>query len=251
MILYKGPSCIDGNEIVCLATGLNGSKNRKTGPMVQTYILLQDMPPREALQTGADVSICGNCPARNTWCYAIQGHSGMVLSRIYRHWRSGGYAHVTDPGLVLKDRLLRLGAYGDPAAVPTDVWRSATRLCRGWTGYTHQWRDCDQDLKEFCMASVDSIDEALEAQALGWRTYRVTESLDVRLPREVPCPHGPTGLQCSQCLACDGTRRSLRGSIVIEAHGSRANKFREFNRLEATNRLEQPQQPLGMLGLTH
>ena len=67
--LWRGPSRIDGKQIVLLATGaspLEGeqSGNRKTGAMVQTYIMPLDVPPSEAVATGADVSVCGDCELR-------------------------------------------------------------------------------------------------------------------------------------------------------------------------------------------
>lgn len=67
--LWRGPSRIDGEEIVLVATGaspLQGeqSGNRKTGRMVQTYILPVAVPPSEAVKTGADVSVCGDCELR-------------------------------------------------------------------------------------------------------------------------------------------------------------------------------------------
>ena len=65
VVLYEGPSQIDGAPIVMIAVGLlQGSTNTKTGAMVQTYILRQDMPPIEAVKTGADESICGGCTHR-------------------------------------------------------------------------------------------------------------------------------------------------------------------------------------------
>jgi hypothetical protein len=63
-IIYKGPSRIDGAPIVVLATYSN--RNTKTGAVVQTYILREDINPLEASKTGADASICGTCPLRGT-----------------------------------------------------------------------------------------------------------------------------------------------------------------------------------------
>ena len=45
LVLYEGPSEIDGKPIVCIAT--LDSRNRKTGNMVQTWILRQDVSPFE------------------------------------------------------------------------------------------------------------------------------------------------------------------------------------------------------------
>ena len=61
-LLYDGPSRLDRAPIIVLATGIDTpSKNQKTGPMVQTYILRKDISPSEAVRSGADYSICGNC----------------------------------------------------------------------------------------------------------------------------------------------------------------------------------------------
>lgn len=47
---------------------------------------------------------------------------------------------------------VRLGTYGDPAAVPTVVWQTVLAQSAMHTGYTHQWRTCDQTLAHWCMA---------------------------------------------------------------------------------------------------
>jgi hypothetical protein len=63
--LWRGPSRLDGAPIVAIATGLaEPSSNPKTGPMVQTWILRADSSPQEAQRTGADASVCGDCPLR-------------------------------------------------------------------------------------------------------------------------------------------------------------------------------------------
>ena len=68
--------------------------------------------------------------------------------------------------------MVRLGTYGDPAAVPASIWSDLVAYSDGHTGYTHQWRT-SPGLRGLCMASVDSEEEAIEAWALGWRTFRV------------------------------------------------------------------------------
>src|SRR5665213_63590 len=65
VIFYRGPSMLDGAPIVAIATGLRDrSANVKTGALVQTWILRDDMSPLDAARTGADSSICGACPHR-------------------------------------------------------------------------------------------------------------------------------------------------------------------------------------------
>ena len=61
-IIYNGPSLLDGQPIVVIATYSN--RNTKTGTVVQTYILCRDTNPLEASKTGADFSICGDCTMR-------------------------------------------------------------------------------------------------------------------------------------------------------------------------------------------
>ena len=58
-IIYSGPSRIDGAPIVAIAVW--DSSNRKTGSMLQTYILRSDIDPRDANKYGEDFSICGTC----------------------------------------------------------------------------------------------------------------------------------------------------------------------------------------------
>ena len=49
VVLYDGPSLIDGAPIVAIATGLIWpSLNRKTGDMVHVWIMRADLPPVEA-----------------------------------------------------------------------------------------------------------------------------------------------------------------------------------------------------------
>ena len=67
-VFWRGPSAIDGAPVVAIASGLSPvpsdqSDNDKTGPMVQTWILREDMAPIMALR-GADRSICGDCVHR-------------------------------------------------------------------------------------------------------------------------------------------------------------------------------------------
>lgn len=240
-VLWRGPSLLDGAPIVVIAVGLaNASSNRKTGAMLQTYILREDIDPIAALRTGADVSICGQCPhrgvalepgqepyadgphARRT-CYVNVGQGPLGVWRAYKRGvyasRGEGWQAIAQLG---RDRIVRLGTYGDPAAVPAFVWSELTYYAKGHTGYTHQWRTADSALRRLCMASADSLADAAEAQAAGWRTFRVAMPCDPpRAANEAVCPASAEAgrkLTCAQCLACAGAN-GRRGSIVIQAHG--------------------------------
>lgn len=251
VILYSGPSLLDGAPIVAIATGLTAkSTNRKTGAMVQTYNLRANVSPTEAVASGGDKSICGDCRHRGSKEYGANGYVKIPKKRtcyvnvgqgpqaVYRAYRAGKYPGLPDEvstvsalGKISDGRIVRLGTYGDPAAVPAHIWDSLVAYSDGYTGYTHQWRTAT-GLKGLCMASVDSFPESLEAQALGWRTFRVgLSALDsdlgpvrTRKPgdrHEVLCPASKEAgklLTCAQCLACGGAD-GRKGSIWIPAHG--------------------------------
>lgn len=227
MILYEGPSLINGKPIVAIATGMvTPSTNRKTGPMIQTWILSQSEAPHKAVKSGEDESVCGDCPARGKWCYVttFQGPRS-----IWETWKRGGYPPLDLTAFAGKP--VRLGAYGDPAAVPFHIWDSIGFQASMVTGYTHAWRYCDPMLKHYCMASADSYKDAVEARDRGWRTFRVTQSPgDKSLSREVICPASDEAgkkLTCIECGACNGTSQGRKSHIVIKAHGA-ASKLKEF-----------------------
>lgn len=231
-ILWRGASLIDGAPLVVIAVGLaSASSNRKTGGMVQTYILREDMDPVAAVRTGADASICGQCPHRGPTgdgkgrtCYVNIGQGPLGVWRAYKR---GVYIDWTARDLMPlgAGRLVRLGTYGDPAAVPTAVWSDILSAATGHTGYTHQWRTADSALREYCMASADSPQDAADAHAAGWRTFRVAMPCDPpKLDGEAICPASAEAgkkLTCDRCLACNGAN-GRKGSIVIQAHGGTA-----------------------------
>ena len=108
----------------------------------------------------------------------------------------------------------RAGAYGDPANVPIEIWRRLYQLGVQGTGYTHQWRTCNQELRNYCMASVQSHAEAIEAQNLGWRTYRVDLESIGPLIDEIFCPEQTRGISCDECLLCGGNRKHAKNIVI-------------------------------------
>lgn len=240
-IIYQGASALDGAPIVVIATGFeSGSTNRKTGSMVQTYVLRSDVDPVSAVRDGTDASICGNCTHRGTTatidgqskntgrtCYVNVGQGALA---VYRAYKRGIYPTLPEGQAPASGRKVRLGTYGDPAAAPAHVWQSLLRDSSGHTGYTHQWRSPQiQALRSICMASADSAADADEAQSQGWRTFRVGMWGEVERDRtglsESLCPASAEAgkkLTCETCLACDGAGTAKRGSIFIPAHGGTA-----------------------------
>ena len=227
VVFYRGISMLDGMDIVGIATLHSG--NRKTGDMVQTWILRADVEPHTAAKSGEDQSICGDCPLRtvngNGACYVLTFQGPRA---VYHAWTRGSYPDRTEGTVYEVDgRSVRLGAYGDPAAIPESAWRQLMVKADRWTGYTHQWRRPEfQYLRTWCMASCDTIGDVRDAIALGWGTFYVAAA-DADLTRcrvagriQIPCPYERSGITCDRCGLCAGyTQRN----IAVLAHGARAS----------------------------
>jgi len=249
IILYKGPSLIDGGPIVAIANAFRRSENKKTGTMIQVWIIREDKHPAECILDRSDFSICGDCKhrakeidgkrAKGGSCYVNLMYGPFA---IYHAYKRGTYQPFELPHLRLfKGRHVRLGAYGDPAAVPIEVWEAICSVAAGWTGYTHQWRTCDQSLARFCMASVDTPTEYREAKHMLWRTFRVRLTKTAKLaPNEMVCPASDEAgnkTDCEHCSGCSGTR-SNRKDVAIVVHGWKG-KVKNFKRTIAN--LPEPQ----------
>jgi len=61
VLLYDGPSRLNGARILIIGTAQNG--NRKIGHMLQLWII-PAISPIAAVQSGADVAVCGDCVHR-------------------------------------------------------------------------------------------------------------------------------------------------------------------------------------------
>lgn len=236
-VVYRGASMFDGAPIVAIATGFNGSDNPKTGAgLIQVYILRADIDPTLATVTGADSAICGDCVHRGKYdsegklipstrsCYVVTFRAPRVVYGGLIRGAYDDYANASRAALskLFRHRQIRLGAYGDPAAVPFATWESIMAQSNGGTGYTHAWRRFPE-LSQWCMASVDSDAERVQAKALGFRTFRVTQTGELSTERnEVLCPASVEAgkkTTCDACRACGGTNAKARADIYIPAHG--------------------------------
>lgn len=230
-ILYKGISQLDNKTPIIVVATWN-SKNTKTGDMIQTWILHARVEPHKAIRSGSDAAICGDCKYRGKYSYKlkkwieqrkcyVQVHNAPLS--VYRAYHRGKYKKA----IPLPDIPIRVGAYGDPTAVPIQVWneileKSSFRS----TGYTHQWK-LFPEFKRFLMASVDNPSEAIQAIKKGWRIFAVQHS-----PNEyknafmgglAQCPASKEAgslKTCSTCLACNGIQNGTNktASIIINPH---------------------------------
>ena len=222
-VIYEGPSMLDGVPIVVIATGFEeDSANDKTGNMIQTWILRQDVPPHHAYQNGLGASVCGGCTHfLEKTCYVEWWRAPRAVWECWHH--GAGYAKASPEDF--DGRELRLGSAGDPAAVPQWIWEAILPHVTGRTGYTHQWRDPRFSwLKGIVMASADGLRDYFDSIDAGWTPFLVK-------PKGEPDPIGAVHCaasaekgkktSCSKCQLCDGATTP----VVIEAHGKGASRY--------------------------
>jgi len=224
-IIYKGPSLLDGEPIVVIAT--DSDRNTKTGRVLQTYILREDISPLEASKTGADFSICGDCKLRGKPttdpkrkqaeerdCYVNLGQGPTI---VWKSYKRGVYPDATrkaDRMSLGHRRIVRVGTYGDPGAAPAEVWEDLLASADDYLAYTHQlgWRP------DIAMQSVDNYAQAWSQWRLGNRTYRIVADIgQLDTAHEVLCPASKEAgrrVQCNSCKLCAGYKQAKSVAIV-------------------------------------
>ena len=202
------------------------SANRKTGPMLQSYIL-----DKSSLRdTSAFGSGCASCPMVKS-CYV--GMDKFAVRRNLVENLSGersSIEFVSQEQLVdaLRGKALRFGTYGDPSFIPLEFVRELCGVLRTWTGYTHYWSNLlNTEYSQYFMASVECEETETQALALGWRVFRVLQKGAAPRPagaeKLVYCPAADLSIpehkrpQCINCGLCQGRAKGAR-SIMIEEH---------------------------------
>lgn len=219
-------------EIAVIATV--ESDNAKTGNMVQVWILNREIAPNVAIKTGEDSKICFDCPHRGDGtgkertCYVQM----RAPNSVWRAYQRGSYPYLPPAGYraAFAGRRIRFGAYGEPVLIPLGVMAEIARVADGWTGYTHQWRKAEYaGYRAFLMASCDSAMDRAQANARGWRTFRVRSESEPMMLGEIACPASEEAgkrTQCVKCGLCNGARdRDARKDIAIIVHGSGSKNF--------------------------
>lgn len=237
LLVYEGPSALNGERIAAVLT--LRSSNTKTGDVPSLWIMPADVSPIEATRSGADASVCGDCPLRPVnggGCYVVLLRGAL---RVWRTYNRGGYPSC-DPeelgAFVYGRAAIRLGAWGDPAALPATWWikfeQGLARLRRyrrpTVLGYSHLWR-LRPDLARWCMASVHTEHDASAAMSAGWRPFLATlepPASKVAGRHTFLCPasnEAGNRLTCTSCRACDGRRdgSDLRAVPWTGLHSSR------------------------------
>ena len=212
-ILFEGKSNID-----------NKTSNKKTGDMLQTWILLRDHAPNTSHKNGLYKSVCGSCPhmgSRQNSCYVKWFQAPLQVWKSYKNNRYD-YFKKSDLNLI-KGRSLRLGSAGDPTVIDLKVWKPLLDVCKNHTGYTHQWRsNFAQQYKGIVQASCDSFQDYLLASGLGFKCFYVKHK-DTKIDKKlfINCPASiemGQKSECSICSLCSGSKKD----VVINAHGSTA-----------------------------
>lgn len=154
-------------------------------------------------------------------CYAHAGTPALGLSSITRS-RERGTLNL-DMNEAIKRRaksakFIRIGALGDPGVLPWGYFYTINRLAKKHglktISYTHGWRQ-RPDLVGWTLASVESIEEAMEARKMGFSSaivLRMDPTIKgVTLPdgKWAPtCPAirkkalGQGAVKCNDCMLC-------------------------------------------------
>ena len=236
MILYNGKSLIDGKPIMAIA--VKTSSNAKTGNMIQTYIMRSDIDPLTASKSGQDYSICGNCKHRGIAnndpnkkqaaersCYVTLFHGPL---QVYKSFIKSKYTIANSNDEIsnfAQGRMVRLGTYGDPAAIPSYIWDQLLSKAKGHTAYTHQTGIKSANVRhDLFMTSADSLHDARIAWQNKRRTFRIIHVATEKQSNEIICPATPEGgnkSDCNSCGLCEGAHATAP-SIAVIKHGSGA-----------------------------
>lgn len=202
------------------------SANRKTGTMLQSYIL-DKASLRDTSVFGAG---CASCPMVKK-CYVGMDKFSVrknLVENLSGERSSIEFVSAEQLVTALTGKALRFGTYGDPSHIPLELVRALCGVLRSWTGYTHYWSNLlNAGYAQYFMASVECDDTESQARALGWRVFRVLQKNAAPRPegaeRLVYCPAADENIpehkrpQCINCGLCQGLTKGAR-SIMIEEH---------------------------------
>lgn len=242
---WAGPSGFNGEPIVAVAG--QSRENPKIRGMVELTILPSDGDVTGMRREGRDAATCGNCPRRPHSVCEARARIGLNLRKMGFNARNSKRLAkaVTPSGCYVNCKMLQImggalqrGGYdAQPLELPSEYFLRLTRFgcitalpihvawklfdgAKGWTGYTGEWRTCDQHWRHVLMASCTSMEEAREADAMGWRAY-------ISLPKGHPHPKTAGSrkvakcreFDCASCLLCSGVSGRGKCHVSITEHG--------------------------------
>lgn len=239
------------NTIVVFREGLTTNKKiaNKKEKIVQTYTFSKSqfnyiIECRKGLSKvefkkffSLDSEICGDCPfaANNKFnvakigkCYThkVMQYSGFVsmLKSISKEYESFDNIPEIDENIhsailkICNRKYVRFGTYGEPTAIGIELISEITKLCKTWTGYTHQYIRNPEYLN-FFMASVhNSHQAAMVHKRFDGRSFIASKNGD---ENGVVCPaSNEAGFKstCSKCGLCSGMNGKGKKDIKILEH---------------------------------
>jgi len=221
--------------------------NIKTGPIPTAYVVSAD-PSVDDYAAGAKAScVAVSCALLDEGCYSHSGQTKTGLASMIKALLRGADRSL-EAALATRDpdaTAARLTAIGDVGATPWLV-QMAVYACRRIEveglvviGYTHGWRLpwTTRPLRKWFRASCNTLSEADEALAAGWKVAVVLpaetdpRAKDITTPAGVKvkvCPAfvdpapGRDRVTCNGCRLCDA--RGALQVIGFPAHGSQERR---------------------------
>lgn len=221
---------------------VRNSENSKLGKMDAIYASIQSTCP-------------SSCALKEKGCYAQLSHTGITSRRLDKEARklspvsvARSVARVINEsyrgGKVPEGTIVRLNVSGDSRTIQgTRLIAKAVSLWlkrggRAAYGYTHAWKRVPRNTwkKTSILASIDSIEQAKEAQARNYAPALVVgEHISDKaylLPNSdvkwIPCPNQTRGITCEKCGLCFDSKRLFEGGfgIAFSAHGVMKNSIK-------------------------
>jgi hypothetical protein len=261
-VLWHGPSALDGAPVVLVGRAKGNGKTQGKRALVGLAVIpVQTVAAMlratadgvEGSQLGSHyrrsivatiASACGaSCNHRDGLTCYVQ-HSTMVAGEpatMARNACADGLPPLgwSDAGVAILGALVGAGSAvrfmvaGSTAALPVDVAARLTDIASDATiGYVEEWRN-RPDLRDSHMASCQTLDDAREAQASGWRVFLSgmdvpQDGSDAVLPSGFAlCPSskwreriGRESVPCTDCMLCNGAKPGdARKNILNPPHG--------------------------------
>jgi len=189
------------------------------------------------------------CPLRpwardgQIMCYAHAGTPLMAFSSATKSVANGADRSLESAieNRSASARIIRVGAIGDPAVLPFSWWNRLQVLTKKAKlkiiSYTHGWRD-RPDLVGLTMASCDSLEQAEQAAARGFRAAIATREVTADSKpfylsngdKVVVCPaiaskaRGRQNVTCNDCQLCVASKAGAHVAFVD--HGPTSSKAR-------------------------